>query len=69
MSNITSKDLMPSATPTDAEIEAWNRLPRDEQLRLMRAELDHPDCKRVTTASMDDIRREGQALAAKLRNG
>ena len=65
----TLPDVMPSATPTEAEIKAWQALPRDEQLRRMRLALDHPDCKRVTTATMADIREEGRARAAKLRHG
>ena len=69
MSDNTATSVKPSATPTDAEIEAWNRLPREEQLRLLREEVDHPDCKRVTAATMEAIRLEGQALVAKLRNG
>jgi hypothetical protein len=32
-------DVMPSATPTEEEIRAWEALPRDEQLRRMRAVL------------------------------
>jgi hypothetical protein len=65
---VTTNGVMPSATPSEAEIAAWRALPRDEQLRRLRLELDHPDCKRVSTASMADIRAEGQALAARLRN-
>lgn len=65
----TMPDVMPSATPTDAEIAAWQSLPRDEQLRRLRLELNHPDCLIVSTASMADIRAEGHALAMKRRNG
>jgi hypothetical protein len=65
----TPPDVMPSATPTEAEVAAWNTLPRDEQVRRMKAALSHPDCSKVGTASMSDIRERGQALAAKQRNG
>ena len=61
--------VMPSATPTEAEIAAWNELTRDEQLERMRAELHHPDCDIVSAATMDDIRERGRALAKKLRRG
>lgn len=64
----TLSNVMPTATPSEAEIEAWQTLPRDEQLRRLRLELDHQDCRRITSASMSDIRRQGQALADKLRN-
>ncbi len=47
--------VMPSAVPTKAEVAAWNRLPASEQLRRMRASLDHPDCNTVSPDSMDDI--------------
>jgi hypothetical protein len=70
MSNIVSpSDVMPSATPSEAEIAAWQALPRDQQLRRLRLALSHPDCDRVSTATTDDIRVEGQALAARLRDG
>ena len=65
----TFPDVMPSTAPTEAEIAAWHSLPRDEQLRRLRLELNHPDCSRVSTATMADIRAEGHALAMKRRNG
>lgn len=65
----TIPDVMPSATPSEAEIAAWQALPRDEQLRRMRLALAHPDTSAVSTASMDDIRARGRELAARLRNG
>jgi hypothetical protein len=55
--------VMPSATPTEEEIRIWQALPRDEQLRRLRATLTHPDCKAVTTASMDEILAEARARA------
>jgi len=60
---------MPSATPSEAEIAAWQALPRDEQLRRLRLALAHPDCDRVSASTMDDIRANGRALAARLRDG
>jgi hypothetical protein len=56
--------VMPSATPTEEEIRAWQALPRDEQLRRLRAALTHPDCTAVTTASMDEILAEARARAS-----
>ena len=70
MNNLTTMpDIMPSATPNEAEIAAWKALPRDEQVLRMTAALSDPDCSILGTANMSDIRARGQALAAKQRNG
>jgi hypothetical protein len=51
MSETTDKPtrVMPSATPTEAEIAAWAALPRDEQVRRYQEALAHPDCSLPTT--------------------
>ncbi len=67
--NTTLTDVMPSATPSDADIEAWQALPRDEQVRRMRLSLSMPDCQTESTATMASIRAEAQARAAARRNG
>jgi uncharacterized protein YbaP (TraB family) len=54
MSDTLTK-VIPSATPTDEEIAAWNELPRDEQLRRLRLDLTHPDACVPSTHSMADI--------------
>jgi hypothetical protein len=59
--------VMPSATPTEEEIGAWDALPRDEQLRRMRAALTHPDCSTPTTDTMRDILAEARARAESRR--
>jgi hypothetical protein len=56
-------DVMPSATPTEAELLAWEALPRDEQLRRMQKFFDDPACSKVSTYTMDDILREACAEA------
>ena len=56
-------DVMPSATPSEAELAAWEALPRDEQLRRMRAFFDDPACSKVSPNSMDDILRRARARA------
>jgi hypothetical protein len=66
---IALPDVMPSAASSEAEIAAWQTLPRDEQLRRLRLVLSHPDCDRVSDATIDDIRVKGQALAARSRDG
>lgn len=47
--------VMPSATPTKAEVAAWHRLSADEQLRRYREALHHPDADIVSNLTMDDI--------------
>ena len=58
-----SVDVMPSATPTEEDIRKWDALPRDEQLRRLRAALTHPDCATATRDTMSDILAEAQARA------
>jgi hypothetical protein len=57
MSRTTEKltDVTPSATPSEDDIRKWEALPRDEQLRRLRAALTHPDCSTTTPDSMNDI--------------
>ena len=52
---------MPLATPTEEDIRKWDALPRDEQLRRLRAALTHPDCATATPDTMRDILAEAQA--------
>ena len=61
----TILQVTPTATPTEAEIAAWQALPRDEQLRRLRAELTHPDAQVAGTLTMTDI----QAIIAARRAG
>ena len=58
-----SVDVMPSATPTKEDIRNWDALPRDEQLRRLRAALTHPDCATATPDTMSDILAEAHARA------
>jgi hypothetical protein len=46
--------------PTQAELAAWHALTRDGQLARYRAYLTQPDCQRISTATMDDIRAEAR---------
>jgi hypothetical protein len=48
-------DAMPSATPSEEDIRQWEALPRDEQLRRLRAALTHSDCSTATPDSMTDV--------------
>jgi hypothetical protein len=65
----TLTKFIPSAMPSDADIAAWQDLPRDDRVRLMQEALAYPDCGQVGTASMAELRARGSALAEKLRNG
>lgn len=62
-------DVTPSATPAEADIRTWDALPRDEQLRRLRAALAGADCSTATTASMSEILAEARGRADKRRRG
>jgi hypothetical protein len=51
----TISAVMPSATPTDEEIAAWEELPRDEQLRRMREALNSPNASTPCSTTMAEI--------------
>ena len=51
----TLTEFMPSATPSDEDIAAWEKLSREEQLERFRQEMAHPDCDRITKDTMADI--------------
>jgi hypothetical protein len=58
---------MPSATPTEAEVEEWRRLPRDEQLRRLREVLASADGAAASEAMMDEILAEARRRADQRR--
>jgi hypothetical protein len=66
MNKMTDKlaDVMPSATPSDEDIRQWEALPRDEQLRRLRAVLTHPDCATAVPDSMADVLAAARARVA-----
>ena len=51
----TLTEVMPSTTPSDEEIAAWEKLSREEQLERLRLEMAHPDCDLIATDTMADI--------------
>jgi hypothetical protein len=55
--------VLPSATPSEEDIRAWAALPREEQLRSLRAALTHPDCSTVSPATMSEILAEARRRA------
>ena len=48
-------NILPSATPTEAELDAWAALSRDVQMSRYREALTHSDCSAVTDDDMNDI--------------
>ena len=66
----TKLRAMPSPLPpTEAELEAWNALTRDEQIARYREYLSHPDCERVSSATMADVLAEARERVAHRRRG
>ena len=55
--------VMPSATPSEEDIRKWAALPRDEQLRRLRAVLMHQDCAIAASDSMDTVLAAARARA------
>ena len=51
----TYTHVMPSATADEAEVAAWNALPRDEQVRRYRDLLASPACCTIINDNMSDI--------------
>jgi hypothetical protein len=47
--------LMPSATPSDAEIAAWRALPLAEREMRLRASFADPACARVSGETMASL--------------
>lgn len=61
--------VMPSANPTEAEIEAWAALPRDEQVRRYQEMFKHPDCNTFTADTPDEILAAARKRVAARRHG
>lgn len=62
-------NVVPSATPTEAELEAWAKLPRDEQVRRYQALFAQPDCNNFTSDTPDDILAAARQRVAQRRHG
>lgn len=59
----TTTPVMPSATPSEDEIAAWEALPRDEQMRRMRALLSSEEASTATDSTMAEILAEARRRA------
>lgn len=62
-------NITPSATPSEAEIEAWAKLPRDEQVRRYQALFAQPECNNFTSDTPDDILAAARQRVAQRRHG
>lgn len=62
-------NITPSATPSEAEIEAWAKLPRDEQVRRYQALFAQPECNNLTSDTPDDILAAARQRVAQRRHG
>ncbi|MDA9500911.1 hypothetical protein [Bradyrhizobium sp. CCBAU 11357] len=62
-------NISPSATPSEAELEAWAKLPRDEQVRRHQALFAQADCNNFTLDSPDDILAAARERVAQRRHG
>jgi hypothetical protein len=69
MSTTTTRATPGPLPPSEAELEAWRALTREEQIARYREYLSHPDCDRVSDASMAEILAEARARAAARRRG
>lgn len=61
--------ITPSATPSEAELEAWAKLSRDEQVRRYQALFAQPDCNEFTSDMPDDILAAARQRVAQRRHG
>ncbi|QOZ78177.1 hypothetical protein XH83_23750 [Bradyrhizobium sp. CCBAU 53351] len=62
-------NIVPSATPSEAELEAWAKLPRDEQVRRYQALFAQPDCNNFTSDTPEDILAAARRRVARRRHG
>lgn len=69
MSTTTARAMPAPLPPTEAELEAWSALTREEQVARYREHLSHPDCDRVSDATAAEILEEARARAAARRRG
>ena len=69
MTATTTRAAPSPLPPTEAELAAWNGLTRDEQVARYREHLSHPDCDRVSSATMAEILTEARLRVADRRVG
>jgi hypothetical protein len=69
MRDAKARALPSPLPPTEAELAAWNALTRDEQIARYREYLSHPDCERISDATMDDVLAQARARVAARQRG
>jgi hypothetical protein len=68
--NPTTTRAMPAPIPpTEAELEAWSALTREEQIARYREYLSHSDCNRVSDATVAEVLNEARGRVASRRRG
>lgn len=67
MTDATTRAMPSALPPSEAELAEWRALSREEQLARYREVLQHPDCQRITSSTMSDIRAEAQRRVAARR--
>jgi hypothetical protein len=67
MTDTTTRTTLSALPLTEAQLAAWEALTRDEQVARYREYLSHPDCQRVSTASMADVLAEARERVARRR--
>jgi hypothetical protein len=60
---------LPSATPEEADVKAWNALSRQAQLNRYREALAHPDCDALSALQMSDILNAARERVVARRRG
>jgi predicted Fe-S protein YdhL (DUF1289 family) len=56
--------VLPSATPSEQDIAAWEAMTREEQLEAMRALVDGPAARRDCGLTMDQLLARARARSA-----
>jgi len=61
MSEILTNDIlngsMPSVFPSQQELEAWNSLSREEQVKRFQSVLNSSECNTASDLDMEDIKK------------
>jgi hypothetical protein len=60
----SKKSIASWAAPTQADIDAWESMTRDEQLEALRALLNSPDAQTMTDVTVREIVDRARAAAS-----
>ena len=67
MTGTATREFPSAIPPTEAELDGWRVLSREEQLARYQAALQAPDAGRVSKASMADVLIEARRRVARRR--